>query len=61
MPYEAGDEIMNGLFTAILDVGMDEAIAQPAFNIYLAFDEGEYHKLGGSDHTGPSDDTRDGA
>lgn len=48
MPYEAGDDIMNGLSTAILDVGMDEAIPQPAFNIYLAFDEDEYRKLGDS-------------
>lgn len=50
MPYEVSDDIMNGLFTAIFDVGMDEAMPQPAFNIYLAFDEGEYQNLGGSDH-----------
>lgn len=55
MPYEAGDDIMNGLFMAIIDVGMDEAMPQPAFNIYLAFDEGEYQKLGGSTHIVPSE------
>lgn len=55
MPYEAGDDIMNGLSTAILDIGMDEAIPQPAFNIYLAFDEDEYRKLGDSDHMAPSE------
>jgi len=55
MPYEVGDDIMNGLFTAIFDVGMEEAMPQPAFNIYLAFDEGEYQHLGDSEHIAPSE------
>ncbi len=46
---------MNGLFTAIFDVGMEEAMPQPAFNIYLAFDEGEYQHLGDSEHIAPSE------
>lgn len=55
MPYAVGDDIMNGLFTAIFDVGMEEVMQQPAFNIYLAIDEGEYQHLGDSDHIAPSE------
>lgn len=55
MSFEIGDDIMNGLFTVIVDLGMDEQMPQPAFNIYLAFDEGEYHHSGGSEHIKPSE------
>ncbi|MFT0869602.1 hypothetical protein [Pseudomonas sp. CAM1A] len=55
MSFEMGDDIMNGLFTVILDLGMDEQMPQPAFNIYLAFDEGEYQHSGDSEHIKPSE------
>ncbi|ATB67561.1 hypothetical protein [Pseudomonas mosselii] len=53
--YEAGDNIMNGLFTAIVELGTDEEMPQPAFDIYLAFDDGEYHRPGDSEHIQPSE------
>lgn len=55
MPYAVGDDIMNGLFSAIFDLGMDEQMPQPAFDIYLAFDEGEYQHLGDQEHIIPSE------
>ncbi|QXH53499.1 hypothetical protein KSS94_10450 [Pseudomonas fakonensis] len=55
MPYAVGDDIMNGLFSAIFDLGMDGQMPQPAFDIYLAFDEGEYQHLGDLEHIIPSE------
>lgn len=53
--YETGDNIMNGLFTAIVELSTDEEMPQPAFDIYLAFDDGEYHHSGDSEHIQPSE------
>ncbi|WP_369990820.1 hypothetical protein [Pseudomonas xanthosomatis] len=55
MPYAVGDDIMNGLFPAIFDLGMDEQMPQPAFGIYLAFDEGEYQHVGDLEDWDPAE------
>jgi len=55
MSYETGDVIMNSLFSAIIELSMDEDMPQPAFDIYLAFDEGEYQHRGDSAHIAPSE------
>jgi hypothetical protein len=48
--FHACDEVMNSLFSDIVDLGVREEMPEPAFSIYLAFDAGEHW------HTG---DTRD--
>ena len=45
LSYEDGDGVMNALFTVIVD---NETV-EPAWSIYLAFDEGEYDHRGSSD------------
>ncbi|MBD9399055.1 hypothetical protein [Pseudomonas sp. PDM11] len=46
MSYDIGDAIMNGLMTAIIDLSLETQMPQPAFDIYRAFDDGEYLKRG---------------
>lgn len=48
--FEFGDEVMNALINPIVDVSMHAEMPQPAFDIYQAFDVGEYL------HTGDAQD-----
>lgn len=45
LSYEDGDRVMNALFTLIVD----NKTVEPAWSIYLAFDEGEYDHGGSTD------------
>ena len=45
LSYEDGDAVMNALFTLIVD---NETV-EPAWSVYLAFDEGEYDHGGSTD------------
>lgn len=42
LTYEFCDNVVNGLFGAIIEFGMDNGLPEPAFDIYLAFDQGEW-------------------
>lgn len=44
--FEFCDDVMNSLFSAIVDLSMHEPMPEPAFSIYLAFDAGEYRRSG---------------
>ncbi|MDB5979106.1 MAG: hypothetical protein JWQ69_121 [Pseudomonas sp.] len=48
LTYDFCDCVMNGIFIAITDLSMSADIPQPAFSIYLAFDEGEWRRAGDS-------------
>jgi hypothetical protein len=43
--YEDGDGVMNAFF----DLIVENETAEPAWSIYLAFDEGEYDHAGSTD------------
>ena len=52
MSYEDGDGAMNGIFGMMMDdVGNNypNPWIEPAWSIYLAFDEGEYDHAGSTD------------
>lgn len=54
LSYDLADDIMNGFFGVMFDVmGVDGNLPRPAFDIYQAFDEGEYQHLGDSGHIPP--------
>lgn len=44
--FHACDEVMNLLFSDIVNLGMDAEMPEPAFSIYLAFDSGEHWHTG---------------
>jgi hypothetical protein len=48
LSYEAGDGVMNAFFPLIVE----NQTVEPAWSIYLAFDEGEYDHAGSTDPVG---------
>lgn len=60
MSYENGDFAMNGVWGVMLDYIMvnDLPVVEPCYEIYCAFDEGEYDQNDGADpvimHTEPA-------
>jgi len=49
LPYEDGDAIMNAIFSMMVDGEKPMDAIEPAWSIYLAFDEGEYYHGGSTD------------
>ena len=49
LPYEDGDGVMNAIFGMLIDGDKPMESVQPAWSIYLAFDEGEYYHGGSND------------
>ena len=52
MSYEDADAAMNAIFAMMVDDaanGKADAFIEPAFSIYIAFDEGEYEHHEGED------------
>ena len=52
MSYEDGDRVMNAIFAMMTDDAVNDQAApyvEPAWSIYLAFDEGEYDHAGSTD------------
>lgn len=45
LSYEVGDGVMNAFFSLIVE----KKTVEPAWSIYLAFDEGEYNHAGSTD------------
>ncbi|MEE4071420.1 hypothetical protein [Pseudomonas viridiflava] len=41
LTYEFCDGVMNGIINAVVDLSTNEAMPQPAFSLYQAFDDGE--------------------
>lgn len=44
LSYEFCDDVMNGIVNALVDLGMEGDFPQPAFALYQAFDEGQWHR-----------------
>jgi hypothetical protein len=44
--YELCDEVMNGIANAIFNLGTTSEFPQPAYALYLAFDNGEWGQPG---------------
>ena len=51
MSYEDGDFAMNGIWPIMLDyiIAKDIPLVEPCYEIYCAFDAGEYEHLDGAD------------
>ncbi|MGH9929169.1 MAG: hypothetical protein ACREA9_08070, partial [Pyrinomonadaceae bacterium] len=49
LSYEDGDGVMNAIFGMMIDGEKPIESVQPAWSIYLAFDEGEYDHAGSTD------------
>ena len=49
LSYEDGDGVMNAIFGMLVNGDKPIDSVQPAWSIYLAFDEGEYYHNGSSD------------
>lgn len=55
LSYEDGDEVMNGLASAIYDAGMHGDFPHPALALYHAFDDGEYQRRNDPPQTNPGE------
>lgn len=42
LTYDFCDQVINGLFEAITDLGVQNGLPEPAFALYKAFDQGEW-------------------
>ncbi|HCN44733.1 MAG TPA: hypothetical protein DIT18_02940 [Pseudomonas sp.] len=42
LTYDFCDQVINGLFDAITDLGIQNEFPEPAFALYKAFDQGEW-------------------
>jgi hypothetical protein len=49
LSYEDGDGVMNAIFGMLVNGDKPIDSVQPAWSIYLAFDEGEYYHNGSTD------------
>ena len=49
LSYEDGDGVMNAIFGMLIDGEKPMDSVEPAWSIYLAFDEGEYYHGGSID------------
>ena len=49
LSYADGDGVMNAIFGMMIDGKTPMESIQPAWSIYLAFDEGEYYHGGSTD------------
>ena len=53
MPYDAADSAMNAIYGMMIEdaaqYGDGFVLPEPAFSIYIAFDEGEYDHGNGED------------
>ena len=49
LSYSEGDGVMNAIFGMMIDGKTPMESIQPAWSIYLAFDEGEYYHAGSTD------------
>lgn len=55
LTYEFCDSVMNGIINAIVEVAMTNAMPQPAFSLYQAFDAGEWIRSDDPPGTDPSE------
>ncbi|NVZ50736.1 hypothetical protein HX792_10350 [Pseudomonas sp. B6002] len=55
LSYEFCDDVMNGIANAIVDLGRVGELPQPAFSLYQAFDEGEWHRNSDSPEDDPGE------
>jgi hypothetical protein len=53
--YEFCDGVMNGIINAVVEVGMNNDMPQPAFSLYQAFDQGEWIRSNDPPGTDPSE------
>lgn len=55
LTYEFCDGVMNGIISAIVDLGMVGDLPEPAFSLYHAFDQGEWTRSNDPPGTDPSE------
>jgi len=53
--YDFCDGVMNGIITAVVEVGMTNDMPQPAFSLCQAFDQGEWFRSNDPPETDPND------
>ncbi|WP_285353281.1 hypothetical protein [Pseudomonas sp. ME-P-057] len=53
--YDFCDGVMNGIITAVVEVGMTNDMPQPAFSLCQAFDQGEWFRSNDPPETDPGD------
>ncbi|UNM18169.1 hypothetical protein K0P33_21850 [Pseudomonas sp. ArH3a] len=55
LTYEFCDGVMNGIIAALVDVGMNREMPEPAFSLYQAFDQGGWIRSNDPPGTDPSE------
>lgn len=55
LTYDFCDGVMNGIISAIVDLGMVGDFPEPAFSLYQAFDQGEWIRSNDPPETDPSE------
>ncbi|WP_434694609.1 hypothetical protein J3P89_14535 [Pseudomonas sp. Z1-14] len=53
--YDFCNGVMNGIITAVVEVGMTNDMPQPAFSLYQAFDQGEWFRSNDPPETDPGE------
>ncbi|MFS2124633.1 hypothetical protein [Pseudomonas sp. Pseusp97] len=55
LDFDFCDGVMNGIFNALVEVGMTSELPQPAFSLYQAFDQGEWIRSSDSPEIDPGE------